>query len=81
MADQQLAAGWRLVRVDAILRAILRAGSLELIELSDVPARVVISEYVDVAHAFFEGDEPKVVNGILDQIARKLRPGELPERV
>jgi N utilization substance protein B len=81
MADQQLAAGWRLVRVDAILRAILRAGSLELIELSDVPARVVISEYVDVAHAFFEGDEPKVVNGILDQMARKLRPGELPERV
>ncbi len=45
-----------------------------------MPARVVISEYVDVAHAFFEGDEPRVVNGVLDQIARKLRPGELPER-
>ena len=42
--------------------------------------RVVISEYVDVAHAFFEGDEPRVVNGVLDQMARKLRPGELPER-
>jgi transcription antitermination protein NusB len=78
--DQQLAAGWRLVRVDAILRAILRAGGFELMELADVPVRVVISEYVDVAHAFFEADEPRVVNGVLDQIARKVRPGELPER-
>jgi len=80
MIDQQLATGWRLLRVDAILRAILRAGGFELLELTDVPARVVISEYIDVARAFFEGDEPKVVNGVLDQTARKLRPGELPER-
>jgi N utilization substance protein B len=80
MIDQQLAAGWRLVRVDAILRAILRAGGFELMELADVPVRVVISEYVDVAHAFFEADEPRVVNGVLDQVARKVRPGELPER-
>jgi N utilization substance protein B len=80
VVDQQLAAGWRLVRVDAILRAILRAGAFELLELTDVPVRVVISEYVDVAHAFFEADEPRVVNGVLDQIARKVRPGELPER-
>jgi transcription antitermination protein NusB len=80
MIDQQLATGWRLLRVDAILRAILRAGGFELLELSDVPARVVISEYIDVARAFFEGDEPRVVNGVLDQAARKLRPGELPER-
>jgi len=78
--DQQLATGWRLVRVDAILRAILRAAGFELLELADVPARVVISEYIDVAHAFFDGDEPKVINGVLDQLARKLRPGELPER-
>jgi len=80
MIDQQLATGWRLLRVDAILRAILRAGGFELMELADVPVRVVISEYIEVAHAFFEGDEPKVVNGVLDQLARKLRPGELPER-
>jgi transcription antitermination protein NusB len=80
LIDQQLATGWRLVRVDAILRAILRAGGFELMELTDVPARVVISEYIDVARAFFEGDEPRVVNGVLDQTARKLRPGELPER-
>ncbi len=80
MIDQQLATGWRLLRVDAILRAILRAGGFELLELTDVPARVVISEYIDVARAFFEGDEPRVVNGVLDQAARKLRPGELPDR-
>ncbi len=78
--DQQLATGWRLVRVDAILRAILRAGGFELMELTDVPVRVVISEYIDVARAFFEADEPRVVNGVLDQIARKVRPGALPER-
>ncbi len=78
--DNQLAAGWRLVRVDAILRAILRAGAFELLEETDVPPRVVINEYVEVAHAFFAGDEPKVVNGVLDALARKLRPGTLPER-
>jgi N utilization substance protein B len=80
LLDGQLAAGWRLKRIDSILRAILRAGAFELIERADVPAGVVINEYIDVAHAFFGGDEPKVVNGVLDQIARKLRPGELPER-
>jgi N utilization substance protein B len=78
--DAQLAAGWRLVRVDAILRAILRAGAFELVEEADVPVRVVINEYVNVAHAFFAGDEPRVVNGVLDALARKLRPGTLPER-
>jgi N utilization substance protein B len=80
MVDEQLAKGWRLTRIDSIVRAILRAAAFELIELGDVPPRVVISEYVEVAHAFFEGDEPKVVNGVLDALARKLRPGELPER-
>jgi N utilization substance protein B len=80
MIDHQLAEGWRLLRIDSIVRAILRAGAFELIELTDVPPRVVISEYVDVANAFFEADEPKVVNGVLDQLARKLRPGQLPER-
>ena len=80
MIDQQLAEGWRLTRIDSIVRAILRAAAFELIELEDVPPRVVISEYIEVAHAFFEGDEPKVVNGVLDGLARKLRPGELPER-
>jgi N utilization substance protein B len=80
LIDQQLAQGWRLTRVDSIVRAILRAAVFELMELTAVPARVVISEYIEVAHAFFEGDEPKVVNGVLDSLARKLRAGELPER-
>ena len=80
MIDLQLAQGWRLTRIDSILRAILRAGAFELMELADVPPRVIISEYIDVAHAFFEGDEPRVVNGVLDSLARKLRPGDLPER-
>jgi N utilization substance protein B len=80
MIDQQLAEGWRLTRIDSILRAILRAATYELAELTDVPPRVIISEYIDVAHAFFEGDESRVVNGVLDSLARKLRPGELPER-
>jgi N utilization substance protein B len=80
MVDEQLAEGWRLTRIDSIVRAILRAAVFELIELTDVPARVVISEYIEVAHAFFEGDEPKLVNGVLDGLARKLRPRELPER-
>ncbi len=80
LIEKQLAQGWRLARIDSILRAILRAATFELTGLADVPARVIISEYIEVAHAFFEGDEPKVVNGVLDGLARKLRPGELPER-
>ena len=64
MIDEQLATGWRLVRVDSILRAILRGGVFELLERQDVPARVVINEYINVAHAFFNDEEPKVVNGI-----------------
>lgn len=76
MVHEQLADGWRLVRVDAILRAILRAGAFELLERRDVPARVVINEYINVAHAFFNEEEPRVVNGVLDKIARRLRSAE-----
>lgn len=76
MLDSQLAKGWRLIRIDSILRAILRAGVFELMERGDVPARVVLNEYIEVANAFFEGDEPKVVNGVLDKLAHRLRPSE-----
>lgn len=76
MIDGQLAQGWRLKRVDSILRAILRCGAYELIARPDVPAKVVINEYVDVAHAFFNEDEPKVVNGVLDHLARRQRRTE-----
>jgi N utilization substance protein B len=80
MIDQQLAEGWRLTRVDSILRAILRSGAYELMLRDDVPARVVITEYVDIAHAFFGEDEPKVVNGILDRLGHKARPQEFAAR-
>jgi N utilization substance protein B len=76
LIDQQLAEGWRLTRVDSILRAILRAGAFELLARNDVPAKVIISEYVDIAHAFFAEDEPKVVNGILDKLAHRARTQE-----
>lgn len=70
-----LSQGWPLERLETILRCILEAGVYELLAGS-VPARVVITEYVDVAHAFYSGAEPGMVNGILDRLARKLRPGE-----
>jgi N utilization substance protein B len=76
LVDRHLAEGWRLNRVDSILRAILRASAYEMLMRKDVPARVVINEYVDLAHAFFEGEEPKVVNGILDKLGREARPEE-----
>ncbi len=76
LVDGQLATGWRLARVDSTLRAILRAGVFELLERSDVPARVVINEYIEIAHSFFGQDEPRVVNGVLDKLARRLRPDE-----
>ncbi len=81
LIDKQLAEGWRLTRVDSILRAILRAGAYEILDRDDVPARVTISEYVDIAHAFFGGEEPGVVNGILDAMARDVRSGEIKDRV
>ncbi len=76
LIDSQLAAGWRLARVDSTLRAILRAGVFELKERAEVPVRVVINEYIEIARDFFDGDEPKVVNGVLDKLARRLRPDE-----
>lgn len=75
---RHLAKGWRLARIDSILRAILRAGTYELHQRPDIPAKVIINEYLDVAHAFFGGDEPRVVNGILDSVAREVRAAEFP---
>ena len=66
---------WTFDRLEFILRAVLRAGIYEL-EAARTPARVVISEYVDVAHAFYDGQEPGMVNGILDRVARRVRGEE-----
>jgi N utilization substance protein B len=74
--DAALSGDWPLPRVDATLRAILRAGAFELASRPDVPARVVITEYVDVAKAFFEGEVPAMVNAVLDALAHSLRPAE-----
>ena len=72
-----LASGWALERLDSVMRAVLRAGVCELLEFADVPARVVIDQYVDVAHAFLADKETGFVNGVLDRLARELRPQEL----
>lgn len=69
--------GRSLSRLETLLRAILRTGTYELQARPQVPARVVISEYVDVAHAFYDGGEPGLVNGVLDHLARLLRGEEL----
>ena len=74
--DKVLSETWPLKRIEAILRAVLRAGAYELGHRSDVPARVVVSEYVDVAHAFVDKEETGMVNAVLDQIAWKFRAGE-----
>jgi N utilization substance protein B len=71
---RHLAAGWRLERLDATLRAILRAGAYELTERRDVPVEVAIDEYVELAKSFFEGPEPGFVNAALDAIARERQP-------
>ena len=78
--DAALSAGWPLARIEAVLRAILRAGAYELMFRKDVPARVAISEYVEVAHSFYSEDEPGLVNAVLDAIAREVRGNELGER-
>ena len=70
---RRLASGWRLDRLDATARAILRAGAYELAHRADVPTEVVIDEYVELAKSFFEGPEPGFVNGALDAVAQDVR--------
>ncbi|WP_172297078.1 transcription antitermination factor NusB [Pseudoruegeria sp. HB172150] len=74
MTDRALVAKWPIARIDPTLRALFRAAGAELVEKS-TPPRVVITEYVDVAKAFFpEGREPKFVNAVLDHMAREAQP-------
>ena len=74
--DAALAHGWPLKRIEMILRAVLRAGTYELTHRRDVPARVVVAEYADVAHAFVDREETGLVNAVLDQLARQMRSAE-----
>lgn len=70
---QSLDADWPLTRLDQVLRAVLRAGVAELMMNAKTPAPVLISDYVDVAHAFFSGKEPGLVNAVLDRVGKKVR--------
>jgi N utilization substance protein B len=76
--DDMLAAvldeDWPVERLETLLRILLRVGALELSRRPEAPVRVVVSEYVDLAGAFFGGKEPGLVNGVLDKLARALRP-------
>jgi N utilization substance protein B len=80
LTDETLQKGWPLKRIEAVLRAILRAGTYELLRRTDVPARVVITEYADIAAAFFDREEVGMANGVLDRLAHRLRADEFEER-
>lgn len=73
LIGRNLAKGWAMDRLDRPLRAILRAGTYELLARPDVPTATVINEYVDVAHAFYESTESKFANGLLDSVAKQVR--------
>lgn len=80
MIHTALVEDWPLKRVDATLRAMLRCGTYELLKRPDVPGKVIITEYIDIARAFFEEDEPRLVNGVLDRLAHEIRPDEFPAK-
>ncbi|TLU72440.1 transcription antitermination factor NusB [Lichenicoccus roseus] len=77
---EALPAEWPLGRLDPVLRALLRAAGAEFTMSDGPPGRVVINEYLDVAHGFFSGEEPRMANGLLDVIGRRLRPQDFPQR-
>ena len=72
-----LAKDWTWARIDRLVRAILLAGAYELVHRKDVPLRVAINEYVEIAHAFYDQGEPSFVNSVLDRVGRTARPSEL----
>lgn len=72
MIDANLPGDWPVTRIDATLRAILRAAVYELLKRPDIPSKVVMSEYLDIARAFYDGEVPGLVNGVLDAIARRV---------
>ena len=76
MIIESLPESWPMPRLDPVLRAALRAGVAELWMSDGPPAKVVLNEYLDVAHGFFSGDEPRLLNGVLDKLAHLLRPAE-----
>ena len=81
MIDGALNEGWTLARLEVLMKSILRAGAFEISTRADIPPKVSISEYVNVADAFYAGSEPGMVNAVLDRIARVVRDGEIGSRV
>jgi len=77
MIGAALVEGWTVERLETVLRAIMRAGTFELLARPDIPLKVAISEYVEIAHAFFGGREPGLVNGVLHHLAQRLRPADV----
>jgi transcription antitermination protein NusB len=78
--DRCLPEEWPLHRLDSVLRSILRCAAFEILYRADVPARVVMNEYIDVARAFFEGVETGMANGVMDRLARSARPAEFDRK-
>lgn len=76
LVSASLAQDWTWARVDRLVRAILLAGTYELAHRHDVPLRVVINEYVEIAHAFYDKAEPSFINSVLDRVARQARPSD-----
>lgn len=71
---------WTTERLEVLIRVMLRAGTYELLNKIEVPARVVINEYMSIAHAFFSETEPSLINGVLDKLAREIRVHEMGEK-
>jgi len=71
-----LADGWKIERLDATSRAILRAGVFELMKRDDLPAQIILDEYVGIAHAFFDDAEPRFINGLLENVREDVRGSE-----
>jgi transcription antitermination protein NusB len=78
--DDTLSHGWTFARLEILLQAILRTGAYELFALPDVPAKVVINEHLEIAHAFFAGKEPSLVNAVLDRLAVRFRGDDAAQR-
>jgi N utilization substance protein B len=81
MIGGALSSGWTVARLETLMRAILRSGVFEIMQNAEVPVRIIINDYVDIAHAFYARGEPGMVNAVLDRLARLLRAHEFaPEK-
>ena len=80
LVHQTLPTDWPLSRIDMLLRAVVRCGAYELMYRPDVPSRVIINEYLEISHAFFESEESRLLNAVLDRIARNCREEEFADQ-